>query len=394
MKKYAWIMEAISKANFSTRARAMKLFLMEKKKYVLRNREADIDSIIKCALCPNMCKFDCPVLEVEKNEAVSPSGKMRIAYFIETERISSEDAIDLMYKCTGCDACRQWCPFDFSVGDILRGVRADIISMDMVPPEVLKIKEDLEREHVVGKRSIKENIKRNIKIDSHGKGLLYFVGCSVASERNEIAEAMLKIFDYAGEEYCTIEEWCCGFPLYNLGFIDIFKKFAEHNLKEIRESGCKTVVCSCPTCAYMLKQIYPEMGYKLKVNILHSSEYIFTLIKEGKIKTCYEEECVYHDPCTLARKLRIEDEPREVLKIAGAELKESDFSRKYTKCCGMGGQLSRTNAEIADRMAKMRAEELLSVANCIITACPSCKTAFEKHGRVYELSEVVALGLK
>ncbi len=388
-KKYAWVMDALSKTSFSTRARATKHFLMGKKEYLPKKKTmADMDAVIKCALCPNMCKFDCPVLEAGKNEATSPSGKMRIAYFIETDRLKGKDAFELMYKCVGCDACRQWCPFDFSVGDILKGVRSDIISKNKAPSTVLAIKEQLERNHILD--------ERNFAIEGKEKGdILYFMGCTVLSKRGEIAEAMAEIFDTAGENYAVMgEEWCCGGPLHNLGFVEDFKKFAVHNVKKIRESKCKEVVCSCPTCAYIFKQVYPIIGCNIKVKVLHSSEYLFSLMKNKKIKAGYaEREYVYHDPCTLVRMLGIKEEPRKILKnIQGIVLKEAFFSREDTKCCGMGSQLRRTNPDIAEKIAKARVEELKNEAECIITSCPSCKTAFGDN--VYDLSEIVVMGMK
>jgi hypothetical protein len=121
VKKYSWLTGAIFKANLSTKRQILINFLTAKKKYVPK---AEVDSILKCALCPNMCRFDCPVLKVEKSEASSPAGKMRIAYLLETGKLEfSEDAIDLMYKDADCDACKQWCPFNFSVGELLVDVR-------------------------------------------------------------------------------------------------------------------------------------------------------------------------------------------------------------------------------------------------------------------------------
>ena len=378
-KKYAWVMDALSKSPLSTKARAMKHFLSGKK-YEVKGTIADIDAVIKCALCPNMCKFDCPVLDAEKNEATSPSGKMRIAYFIEKGLLKSRDAFELMYKCCNCDACKQWCPFDFSVGDLLKGIRADI---DNKPSEILKIKEELEKEHILG--------KKNFDVEEKKGNILYFAGCTVLSKQNEIAEAMIKIFSKANEEYALMEEWCCGSPLYNLGFLESFKKFAEHNVKKIKESGCKTVVCSCPTCTYMFKHVYPEMGFKIKANVLHSSEYILSLIEEGKINVDFEGSCVYHDPCVLVRKLDVKEEPREILKKIGVALKEVYFNGKDTRCCGNGGQLSITNPSISEKIAKERLEELRSKAEYIITACPSCKTAFEENGgTAFDIAEVVA----
>ncbi len=389
-RKYAWVKDALSHASLSTKVRAMKHFMMGKKEYLpKRKTAADMDAVIKCALCPNMCKFDCPVLEAEKNEAVSPSGKMRIAHFIETGRLETRDAVELMYHCCTCDACREWCPFDFSVGDLLKGVRRDIVISHTVPEEVSRLRDHLEQTHTMDERTYAPDGRKNGDI-------LYFMGCTVLSEGRAIAEAMDAIFRAAGEEYAVMEdEWCCGAPLHNLGFFDEFHTFAQHVAEKIGESGCRTVVCSCPTCAHTFKNLYPETGHPLQVEVMHATEYISRMLDEGIITPGkFERECVYHDPCTLARKLGITEEPRAVLKgIPGLQLREPHFSRNHTRCCGRGGQLWRTNPRVAESIAEKRREELEEHAACIVTACPACREALGAHGEVYDVSEIVALSM-
>ncbi len=393
--KYAWVMDSLSKAPLLTKARAVKHFLMNRNEYLPKKKvNADMDAVIKCALCPNMCKFDCPVLAVEKNDAVSPSGKMRLAYFIETGRINSVDAFEDMYKCTGCNACEQWCPFDFSVGDLLRGVREDISDMDMTPPNIIEIKENLERNHVMYEKKYSGNGNKYGVVNGD---VLYFMGCEVSSNRNEIADSMVKIFDAAGEKYVLLEdEWCCGYPLFNLGFTEEFKKFAEHNVGAMEKSGCNVVVCSCPTCTHIFRDVYPRLGFEIKARVLHSSEYLLGLVENGKVDfTSIGKEAVYHDPCVLVRKLGLEKEPRELVKRAGMVLKEAEFGGKDTKCCGMGGGMASTNPIISSKMADARLKSLEEQLSLIVTACPTCKTAFASRGaEVLDISEVISMGMK
>ncbi len=384
--KDKWVMDSLSKVPLMTKARAIKHFLAGNKYIPKKKMHADMDAVIKCALCPNMCMFDCPVLAAEKNDSVSPSGKMRLAYFLENGYISSEDAFENMYKCAGCDACEQWCPFDFSVGDLLKGVREDIAAEGKAPSNIMEIKEKLEKEHVMYEKSY------STPEGPHGEGgILYFMGCEVSSHRPEIADSMVKIFEEKGEKYEIMEdEWCCGSPLLNLGFTDDFKKFAEHNVKAIEDSGCDTMVCSCPTCTHMFRDIYPKFGFKIKAKIVHSSEYLLDVVKDEKSPAAVEKEAVYHDPCVLVRKLGLEEEPRELIRKAGVKLKEPEFHGKDTKCCGMGGSMGSTNPDIASKISDARLKELKEKSDCIVTACPTCKTSFEGNNmEVLDISEVV-----
>ena len=390
-KKYAWIMDSLRHTPLSVKARAMKYFLAGKKEYLpKKNTNADIKSIVKCSLCPNMCRLDCPVSEAEKNETLSPSARARIAYLFEMGFLEGEVVADTLFSCCNCDACRQWCPFEFSLGDILQGVHRDLLEENSLPKQVLDIRERIVKKHVVDDKSF--NIAGKNKGD-----LLYFMGCSVMAKHESIAGAMTKIMEKAGEKWAILEEeWCCGAPLYNLGFIDDFVKIAEINLHKIRETDCKELICSCPTCAYIFKEIYPKFKLNVNVKILHATEYLARLDKSYKISKEFEKNYVYHDPCTLVRKLGIVEQPRYVLnKIKGLTLKESYFHDKDTQCCGRGGSLGKTHPKISEKITKKRLEDLSKYADYIITSCPTCKSAFSNlGGKVYDISELIFTGCK
>jgi len=154
-------------------------------------------------------------------------------------------------------------------------------------------------------------------------------------------------------------------------------------------------VCSCPECVRTFRDVYPKIGFNLKMKILHSSQFLLKLLKEGKITFKeHNKEYIYHDPCVLSRKLDIHEEPRELLQsIPGVTLKEAQFNRKETRCCGMGGLLRVTSPEISLKVTMNRASELGE--SQIVTACPSCKVAFNrvKDIDVSDLSEVILKAL-
>lgn len=378
IKKYAWIFDALSHVSIATKTRALKHFMGGEKKYMIKGKKGDIDAIIKCSLCPNMCKFDCPTFNASKNESLSPAGKARLAYIFEKGEYD-ESIVKAIYECCSCDACKEWCFFDYSLADLLRGVRQDVVEEKAVPDDIMEIASGLIERKTMGERRLKER---------EGK-ILYFAGCTVQDEAMGIAKAMMKIFDSIGEEYAVLgDEWCCGYPLYNLGFIKEFKKFAKHNADVFKKYSM--IVCSCPTCTYVFKQIYPDMGFKINAVIMHSTEYLARMMEEGKINVeNLAMDAVYHDPCKLARRLKITEEPRYLLQHA-VNLKEPYFSREETRCCGRGGQLARIDEEISKKIAEQRKEELKSVATEIVTACPSCKIALN----AYDIAEIVAMGLK
>ena len=393
MRKYLWVIKAIAKLKMSTQKDVITHFLTAKKKYLPKEKtHANVDDIVKCALCPNMCRFDCPVLQAAKSETFSPAGKARLAYLMEMGRIQNEDVCKVMYACAGCDACKMWCPFDFSVETLLKGVREDMVAKRLVPPRVM----DLKRQ-VVKEKTVYESGITSLELEKKGE-CLYFAGCTVLNKTREIADATITVMEKAGIDVGVLpEEWCCGAPLSISGFNADFKKVAADTTRIIKEGGYKTVVCSCPVCAYMFKQVYPEIGFSLDVTVLHSTQALLPLVDKGEIQL---KECkkvyTYHDPCVLARKLEVYTEPRALLHcIPGLILKEAEFNAKQTKCCGRGGLLTVTNPEISLAIAKERSSSLKEVSSSVVTACPACKMAFRRNNLdAVDVAELVLECLK
>ncbi|MBU6997501.1 MAG: (Fe-S)-binding protein [Theionarchaea archaeon] len=393
-KKYLWVAKAISRLTLSTQKEVVIRFLTAKKKYLPEdNPKAQVEDILKCALCPNMCRFDCPVLQAAKSETYSPAGRARIAYLLEMGRVSSHDAVELMYACAACSACQQWCPFDFSVDDLLMGVRRDLVDRNLVPETLMDIKDQ-----IVRTRTIYQNSRTSLGLEPRKADILYVAGCTVLNKERIIAQTAMKILEKAGITVTTLpEEWCCGAPLNLLGFEDDFKKFAAHNADSIKKSGCKKMICSCPECVYTFKEVYAKEGHPLQVEVMHTSEYFLELIEQGKIQFKeLQRDLVYHDPCVLARKLHITEQPRKVLEaIPGVSVKEPPLTKEHTRCCGIGGLLAITNPELSVTLLRARDSELCKLADTVVTACPACKIAFKRtrNAESRDLSEIVLEGM-
>ena len=396
IKKYSWIVKSLLHLPWSVKKDALTTLLTAHKKYLPDTEpQADVEKILKCALCPNMCRFDCPVLECVKSETTSPAGKARIAYLYEMDRFKSRDAVDLMYACAGCGACLQWCPFGFCVEDLLQGVRRDIVDENQyILPSLEELRETLITYHTTFEQGC-TSLQRE-----YGEGdTLYFAGCIALNQTKEIPAAVLTILEKAGIEYATLsEEWCCGAPLFMAGFFNDFTAFARHN-KEVL-SPFNRIVCSCPTCVYLFREIYPSIGVTLTTPVLHITEFLLDCVSKGLLRMKEHKKdspYVYHDPCILSRRLDILKAPRTLLtSIPGIRLHEPQFSGKETRCCGMGGLLSVTHPSLSFEMGKNRLSQLEKKATHIITECPACKVSFTRVGaaHVTDISEVIFESVK
>ncbi len=94
----------------------------------------------------------------------------------------------------------------------------------------------------------------------------------------------------------------------------------------------------------------------------------------------------YHDPCDLARGMKIIDEPRKILEKLGVEIVEMENSKLQSRCCGGGGGILISDPFLSDRIAKKRIEEALNTGvDTLVTSCPTCEQVLKKAAA--EISE-------
>jgi Fe-S oxidoreductase len=216
---------------------------------------------------------------------------------------------------------------------------------------------------------------------------LYFVGClpyfdvffsDIKANSLDSARSTLKILNFFGIEPMVLSnERCCGHDLLWMGDVENFKRLAKHNLDQIKKSGAKKLITSCPECLVSLKIDYPEFFGKTDFEVIHISELIADELSKNKIKlNKVEKKVTYQDPCRLGRFLGIYDPPRKVMgSVPGVEFLEMPKNRKNAICCGTS---SWVNCDMYSRMIQTnRLKEAKNTgAEVLITACPKCQIHF------------------
>ena len=152
-------------------------------------------------------------------------------------------------------------------------------------------------------------------------------------------------------------------------------KVIEANKKMIEESGCKTLVLSCPICYKIFKEEYGLQGVK----VVHYTQFINELIASGKLKVeKTDEKLVYHDPCELGRGCGVYIEPRAALDQVGTLVKAG---KEYDESICCGGSLGSLTLDTRDRAKISESSVTNLLANnpdTIVTACPLCLKTFSE----------------
>ena len=296
-----------------------------------------------------------------------------------------------VFRCTLCGNCEEVCPVGIHLKDLWLSLRQDLVHSDFFPKKIDMIRENLDASHNVFDEDNEERADwvedmRDPPDDGYLKEqaeVVYFTGCVAAyfPLAQKIPIALAEILEAAEVDFTLLgeDEWCCGFPMLGAGLRDMLPRFIEHNLEAVRKKGAKQVIFACPSCYQMWREYYPP-----EFRIIHASEYLMKLLKEGRIPLKKLSMTVtYHDPCDLGRGARVFDEPREAIRsIPGVTLVELPDNRENCRCCGGGGNLEMIDAKLSAEIARRKIEDVLSTgAQAVVTSCQQCVRTMTTHVR-------------
>ena len=346
----------------------------------------------------------------------------------------------IVYNCQMCGACGVSCNYamDMEVMQPITEFRIQCVEDGQTSPALDKVVANLKKTGsmlpIRGNRGawaeglgIKDATKEKVDV-------LYHVGCLTSYDKNmqKLAKSIAGILQKAGVDFGIAgdAETCCGSRAYQMGYEAEFLKQAKKNMAMIKKSGANTLVTGCADGYQAFKVLYDKFNFQGNLEVLHISEFIAKLIKEGKLKPRKKVSLsvTYHDPCRLGRlgepwvhwegkkvpgdryifdppkeyrrgTKGVYGPPRDILKsIPGIKLIEMTRIKEYSWCCGAGGGVNESNPDFAMWTAIERIREAASTgAEAIVTACPWCEKTFnyaiKQSGsslKVYDIVELVA----
>ena len=310
--------------------------------------EAEIYACSSCGLCLDACPMN-----VQKKNL-----KYSSVYFIRFLRRHNEKKInDIAEKCLMCDKCHALCPVGVDAPALRRAQRATVNNSLVYDYSYLAA------QNPVG------------VIPDDKPEVMYFAGC-MTHLTPRIIKSVEKVFKAASVNYVFADRdggICCGRPLMLAGKTSAAQETIAANKKMILESGCRTLVLSCPICYKIFNEEYGLKG----IDILHYTQYIKRLTDEGRLKlNAGGESIVYHDPCELGRGCGVYAEPRNVLSQVGTLVKAGKEGDESVCCGGSLGSLTLDARDRAKITESSLANLVVNKPQTIVTACPLCLMTF------------------
>jgi len=225
--------------------------------------------------------------------------------------------------------------------------------------------------------NVRQNILERPLAKGMGPQVTYFLGCAVENLVGNIGLATLDLLEALQCRITIPDTNCCGAPHYNSGDQTEAVRLAKKNVS-LLEHTSGPIICDCASCGDSLKE-YPEwlpapggspaQGMAMRITDVTAwlTEYGLPTEKMAPLPIAV----TYHDPCHLARGLKVKEAPRRVLAaIPGLrllEMKESDM------CCGGAGSFGITHPELSLLVLKRKINNIIATgAQAVVTSCPSC----------------------
>lgn len=365
------------------------------------------------------CREVCPVMQVTRDERHTPTAFHANVVAMEKGHLSIEDVAEDYVHCTMCGACELRCPNTLFTGDfyrfrqrtidVVKAMRALAVKSGVHQKNWKRWAELTDRwgnEPVLGwaRETSAGKVRAwaaGLDIPTGGETVL-FADCEAAFYRPSVPRSVAQILGAAGVEFGLMsQQWCCGGPMWETGYVDIAHKMAQHNMLDWRKTQTKRIICLDPHDYITIVEQYPALDPNFdEFEIVLAVDVIAEQIRDGKLvlKTPIERTVTYHDPCRLNKRLGVWQSPREILHaIPGLTFVDVDHVTQWSYCSGAGSNLFVEKPELTAEISRRRVAKAteLDGVDTLVSACPWSERPLTEQGdaqgiEVFDIFELVA----
>ncbi len=383
-------------------------------------------SCVHCGLCAEACLFytetgDAKYTPIHKLE---PLKRVWQNEFTLTGKLASliglskpvtdqmlADWSELVYdSCTLCGRCSLVCPVGNDITYMIRKMREGMAVSGHAPEGVIgAVKRTVELGSPMGVtlHSLQSTIKHQeedcglpIPVDVEGVDYMALLSSMEIINYPEYLGSLAKIFNKAGVTWTLSSE---AFEATNagiqIGSSDIARDIVSRIVGAAEKLKVKNVIS--PECGHAFTALRWEgpnlIGRPYNFNVVHILELLDELKRTGKIKTkgSDTEPLTYHDPCQIARRSGVIQQPRDLLNDITTDFREMNDHGKLNWCCGGGGGVSANDRaeELMTTVFKRKKGQIEALGvHKMVTACANCRIVLEEGLEHYNMdTEVVGL---
>lgn len=314
----------------------------------------------KCIGC-NACMKGCPMLN---KFCDSPKDLLKS---LQEEKTFN---YKLPYSCMLCGYCTKVCPKEVDLKQLFLELRKDTVDQNegKLPKEL-----NISAVELHQKFSFSDLFTSDIK--NLQSDTIFFPGCALLSYSTEIVENTYK---YLREKIPGIGIYnkCCGKPTNFIGKEKQFKEYFSILENEFKAKNVKRVITGCQNCFMTISDTTETVEV---ISLWETLSYFGIPESKKGIGKNLDQKFTIHDPCPTRNVNVIHESIRDIISQLELKSQEMKNNRGNTLCCGSGGMVFVTQADIAKAHAERRATE--SNTDHIITYCQECVESMRKGGK-------------
>ena len=376
-------------------------------------------SCVHCGLCAHACLFytetgDPKYTPIHKLEPLRRVWKQEYTFWGRYARafglskpVTDEELGEwetLVYdSCTMCGRCSMVCPVGNDIAYMIRRTREGMAAAGHAPENLIGASR---RAVTIGSpmgvklpaleaqiRHLEQEAGLTIPVDLEGADYMCLLSSMEIMNFPEYIGAIARIFKQANVSWTISSE---AFEATNsgiqIGVSEIAAELVQRVVDAAEKLQVKAVIS--PECGHAYMAIRWEgpnlIGKPFSFQVMHIMEVLDQLREEGRLKTTGKEKqrLTYHDPCQIARRGGVLEQPRNLLNIVAEDFVEMPEAGKMNWCCGAGGGVSANERadELRLRVFNRKKSQLDAVrAEGLVTACSNCRIYLEEGLEEYHM---------
>jgi Fe-S oxidoreductase len=401
---------------------ATKSFLAQTEEHLVSYLEA----CVHCGQCADACLFyrtsgdprHTPAYKLFPIAKAYKGQKWPLSWLGLAPKVTEKDLEEweelIFDTCTMCGRCTEVCPMGIDIASIVGQARKAWANAGLGPADLVDAAVST-RDHgsplgltasVLEDRLdwLGDDDDVEFHVDKPKADVMLTISSIEGMKYPHSVSAMAKIMNHAGVDwtFCTT-----GYEATNFGYLsghaDIAKLALTRIVEAAEKTGAKTVVI--PECGHAYGVLRWSganiLGRPLPFEVLHITEYLAKLKREGKLKLKpYDTPMTYHDPCQVSRRGGAAADARYILEGFATRFKEMTPTAELNWCCGGGGgvQAIARAAELRHKAFKIKIDQVAATGtNTLISACANCRLTMDESklywkwdGGLESLVEIVA----
>ena len=392
-----------------------------------RQSLAQINTCVHCGMCEDACHYylstgDRSLIPVAKLDKVADAFRGHhsvvgavLPALVGARKLTPESAGRLhqtvFEHCTLCGRCGLTCPMGINTGEVLYSARNAFAKIGATPIGLQKpARTAIDKGNYLGlpNDEVAETIEwlgeelsddlevedLKIPIDKQDADVLFIPHPLELRDFPMTVMAAAKIFYRAGVSYTfSAKHFDTVNYAYYGGEKDHMTAIVQRLVDVQKELRATRVVLSPCGHGYRVLRWEAErlLGQRFDFEVCAFSEIMDEYIRDGKLTPkldLADGPVTYHDPCNLARRGGVIEEPRRVLAKLTSNLVEMTPTGAMNYCCGGGGGLSASGEYGATRLRSGRAkvEQIKATgARLVVTNCFNCNTQIKELNRKHDL---------